>query len=96
MQKRNITFISDILLLQQLARLLKSKNPEDLQAANRLIKNMVKQDMERMEKKSKRTLELETVNNNVKLLTEMLQHYSPGSATESDQEILKVRAQVIV
>ena len=29
--------------LQQLARLLKSKNPEDLQAANRLIKNMVKQ-----------------------------------------------------
>ena len=30
-------------LLQQLARLLKSRNPEDLQAANRLIKNMVKQ-----------------------------------------------------
>lgn len=26
-----------------LAKLLKSKNPEDLQAANRLIKNMVKQ-----------------------------------------------------
>lgn len=28
---------------QTLARLLKSKNPEDLQAANRLIKNMVKE-----------------------------------------------------
>lgn len=51
---------------------------------------MVKQDMERMEKQSKRTQELDTVNNNVKLLTEMLQHYSPGNSTESDQEILKV------
>jgi len=30
-------------VLQLLARLLKSKHPEDLQAANRLIKNMVKQ-----------------------------------------------------
>ena len=29
--------------LQLLAKLLKSKNPDDLQAANRLIKNMVKQ-----------------------------------------------------
>jgi len=28
---------------QLLSRLLRSKNPEDLQAANRLIKNMVKQ-----------------------------------------------------
>ena len=28
---------------QQLSRLLKSKNPDDLQAANRLIKNMVKE-----------------------------------------------------
>ena len=28
---------------QGLSRLLRSKNPEDLQAANRLIKNLVKQ-----------------------------------------------------
>ena len=31
------------LIFQLLAKLLKSKNPDDLQAANRLIKNMVKQ-----------------------------------------------------
>lgn len=32
-----------ILFLQQLQRLLRSRNPEDLQAANRLIKNMVRE-----------------------------------------------------
>lgn len=31
------------LLFQLLARLLKSKNPDDLQEANRLIKSMVKE-----------------------------------------------------
>jgi hypothetical protein len=30
-------------LMQILSRLLRSKNPDDLQAANRLIKNIVKQ-----------------------------------------------------
>lgn len=36
---------SDIsfIFLQKLAKLLKSKKPEDLQEANRLIKNMVKE-----------------------------------------------------
>ena len=34
--------------------------------------------------------ELETVNNNIKLLSEMLGHYSKTSS-ESDKEILKVR-----
>ena len=76
--------------IQLLARLLKSKHPEDLQAANRLIKNMVKQDAERMDRKSKRMQELETVNNNVKLLNEMLQHYSTTTATEADTDIMKV------
>lgn len=33
----------DSLFLQRLAELLKSKKPEDLQEANRLIKNMVKE-----------------------------------------------------
>ena len=43
MAKNNLILLFPI--LQLLARLLKSKNPEDLQAANRLIKNMVKQVM---------------------------------------------------
>ena len=47
------------------------------------------QDMEKTERMSKRMQELETVNNNIKLLTEMLQHYNRNSST-SDVEILKV------
>ena len=43
MAKNNLILLFPI--MQLLARLLKSKNPEDLQAANRLIKNMVKQVM---------------------------------------------------
>ncbi|XP_053392442.1 ADP-ribosylation factor-binding protein GGA1-like isoform X4 [Mercenaria mercenaria] len=72
-----------------LAKLLKSKNPEDLQAANRLIKNMVKQDTERMEKVSRRINELETIHANSKLLNEMVNHYNPQSTTESEKEMMK-------
>lgn len=36
-------FIFDVLLFQLLAKLLKSKNPDDLQEANKLIKSMVKE-----------------------------------------------------
>ena len=46
-----------IVSLQLLSRLLKSKHPEDLQAANRLIKNMVKQVREKKKNyKRKQTL----------------------------------------
>ena len=46
---------------QLLQRLLRSKNPEDHQAANRLIKNIVKEEEERREKGLKRMSELEKV-----------------------------------
>eukprot|EP00112_Aurelia_sp_Birch-Aquarium-sp1_P026918 Seg987.6 transcript_id=Seg987.6/GoldUCD/mRNA.D3Y31 product="ADP-ribosylation factor-binding protein GGA1" protein_id=Seg987.6/GoldUCD/D3Y31 len=71
-----------------LATLLKSTNPEDLQAANRLIKTMVRQEEERLEKFSKRVQELETVSNNVKLLNEMLEVYST-EIPESDQSLMR-------
>ncbi|XP_044038564.1 ADP-ribosylation factor-binding protein GGA3 [Siniperca chuatsi] len=72
-----------------LAELLRSKNPEDLQEANRLIKNMVKEDEARVHKVTKRIHTLEEVNINVKLLTEMLSHYNKDSSTNSDKEIIK-------
>ncbi|XP_022080335.1 ADP-ribosylation factor-binding protein GGA1-like [Acanthaster planci] len=72
-----------------LARLLKSKHPEDLQAANRLIKNMVKEDEKKTEKLSRRMNELESCNNNVKLLTEMMEHYQPGVTSEQEMELMK-------
>uniref|UniRef100_A0A671RNN4 ADP-ribosylation factor-binding protein GGA3-like n=1 Tax=Sinocyclocheilus anshuiensis TaxID=1608454 RepID=A0A671RNN4_9TELE len=72
-----------------LAELLRSKNPEDLQEANRLIKNMVKEDEARVQKMAKRNNTLEEVNNNVKLLSEMLSHYDRDRSSDADRELIK-------
>ncbi|KAM5216519.1 ADP-ribosylation factor-binding protein GGA3 isoform 1-T1 [Hipposideros larvatus] len=72
-----------------LAKLLKSKNPDDLQEANKLIKSMVKEDEARIQKVTKRLHTLEEVNNNVKLLSEMLLHYSKEDSAEADKELMK-------
>uniref|UniRef100_A0A6I8RJJ0 Golgi-associated, gamma adaptin ear containing, ARF binding protein 3 n=1 Tax=Xenopus tropicalis TaxID=8364 RepID=A0A6I8RJJ0_XENTR len=72
-----------------LARLLKSKNPDDLQEANKLIKSMVKEDEVRMQRASKRTHTLEEVSNNVMLLQEMLTHYSKDDSSDGDKELMK-------
>ncbi|KAM3832848.1 ADP-ribosylation factor-binding protein GGA1 [Vipera latastei] len=74
---------------KMLARLLKSSHPEDLRAANKLIKEMVQEDQKRMEKISKRVHAIEEVNNNVKLLTEMVTNYSNGEMTESSEDLMK-------
>lgn len=72
-----------------LSELLRSKNPEDLQEANRLIKNMVKEDEVRVQKITKRMNTLEEVDNNVKLLGEMLSQYNKERSTDADRELLK-------
>uniref|UniRef100_A0A8C0XC12 ADP-ribosylation factor-binding protein GGA3 n=1 Tax=Castor canadensis TaxID=51338 RepID=A0A8C0XC12_CASCN len=72
-----------------LAKLLKSKNPDDLQEANKLIKSMVKEDEARIQKVTKRLHTLEEVNNNVKLLHEMLLHYNQEHSSEADRELMK-------
>ncbi|XP_074052340.1 ADP-ribosylation factor-binding protein GGA2 isoform X3 [Macrotis lagotis] len=55
-----------------LTRLLKSNHPEDLQAANRLIKTLIKEEQEKSEKVSKRVSTVQEVHSNVKLMKEML------------------------
>ncbi|XP_011710733.2 ADP-ribosylation factor-binding protein GGA1 isoform X2 [Macaca nemestrina] len=75
---------------KMLARLLKSSHPEDLRAANKLIKEMVQEDQKRMEKISKRVNAIEEVNNNVKLLTEMvMSHSQGGTAAGSSEDLMK-------
>ncbi|XP_062058855.1 ADP-ribosylation factor-binding protein GGA1 isoform X1 [Lepus europaeus] len=73
---------------KMLARLLKSSHPEDLRAANKLIKEMVQEDQKRMEKISRRVSAIEEVNNNVKLLTEMVMSHSQGGAPSGGSEDL--------
>ncbi|XP_069056230.1 ADP-ribosylation factor-binding protein GGA3 isoform X2 [Pleurodeles waltl] len=72
-----------------LAMLLKSKNPDDLLEANKLIKTMVKEDEVRMQKVTVRMHTLEEVTNNVKLLQEMLVHYNNEESSEADKELMK-------
>ncbi|KAM9362886.1 ADP-ribosylation factor-binding protein GGA3a [Symphorus nematophorus] len=74
---------------KRLSELLKSKKPEDLQEANRLIKNMVKEDEARTQKATKQKSTLEAVNNSVKLLNEMLAHFSPKDSTDGDKELIR-------
>lgn len=74
---------------KMLARLLKSSHPEDLRAANKLIKEMVQEDQKRMEKISKRVNAIEEVNNNVKLLTEMVMSHSQGAPSSSSEDLMK-------
>ncbi|XP_051753070.1 ADP-ribosylation factor-binding protein GGA3a [Ctenopharyngodon idella] len=73
---------------KRLAELLKSKKPEDLQEANRIIKNMVKEDEAIQQKASHRANTLEEVNNSVKLLNEMLRHFKKDESTQADKELL--------
>ncbi|CAF91206.1 unnamed protein product, partial [Tetraodon nigroviridis] len=81
---------------KKLAELLKSKKPKDLQEANQLIKNMVKEvptsqpvNEVRIQKSTKQKDTLEAVKNSVRLLNEMLAHFSPQGSSDGDKELLK-------
>jgi len=62
-----------------LQKLLASKNAEDLRAANRLIRDMVRRDEKRMHKLQQRLEDVDLIQNNVKLLNELLSHYKDTS-----------------
>ncbi|XP_036926510.1 ADP-ribosylation factor-binding protein GGA2 isoform X2 [Sturnira hondurensis] len=72
-----------------LSRLLKSSHPEDLRAANQLIKSLVKEEQERSEKASKRVSAVEEVRSHVKVLQEMLSRYRRPGQAPPDQEALQ-------
>ena len=72
-----------------LKRLLQSKNPEDLQQANKIIKGMVKEDEKKMDALTRRSTELIMVNNNSKLLNEMLDHYDKTTSGPEELELFK-------
>ncbi|XP_050436766.1 ADP-ribosylation factor-binding protein GGA1 isoform X2 [Adelges cooleyi] len=73
------------LLLQ---KLLKSKNPNDLKAANELIKSMVYEEEQKSKKLSNMMIDIEIASNNVKLLSEMLKSYQLESSSSYDLELI--------
>uniref|UniRef100_A0A8C7YYX3 ADP-ribosylation factor-binding protein GGA2 n=1 Tax=Oryzias sinensis TaxID=183150 RepID=A0A8C7YYX3_9TELE len=64
-----------------LTRLLKSGHPEDLETANRLIKNTIKEEQEKAEKASKRESTLKEVESCTKQLRELLDQHVVNAAT---------------
>nr|XP_036316019.1 ADP-ribosylation factor-binding protein GGA2 isoform X2 [Pipistrellus kuhlii] len=87
---RNSIFDADEEKSKLLTRLLKSSHPEDLQAANRLIKSLVKEEQEKSEKVSRRVSAVEEVRSHVKVLQEMLSRYRRPGQAPPDQEALQV------
>lgn len=66
----------------RLKKLLQSKNPNDLQAANLIIQNMVKEDERRMQMKSLRLTKLQKVKECVDLLNSMIDEYETNETSE--------------
>ncbi|CAF3310001.1 unnamed protein product [Rotaria socialis] len=87
-KKTKSIFDADEEKSKTLQRLLKSRKPEDLEQANALIKSLVKKDEEKIEKLSNRATELEKVQNNVRVLSEMLIHYNHSTVTEAEKETM--------
>ncbi|KAM9099850.1 ADP-ribosylation factor-binding protein GGA2 isoform 1-T1 [Sarcophilus harrisii] len=72
-----------------LTRLLKSNHPEDLQAANRLIKTLIKEEQEKSEKVSKRINTIQEVHSNVKLIKEMVSNHQGPKQKQLDLKSLQ-------
>uniref|UniRef100_A0A3Q1EDB4 Golgi associated, gamma adaptin ear containing, ARF binding protein 1 n=1 Tax=Acanthochromis polyacanthus TaxID=80966 RepID=A0A3Q1EDB4_9TELE len=74
---------------KMLSRLLNSSHPEDLKAANKLIKEMVQEDQKRAEKVSKRVNAIQEVKESVSLLTQLLQDYDSSNTNQSNTELIQ-------
>ncbi|NXT36604.1 GGA2 protein, partial [Pelecanoides urinatrix] len=86
---QNSIFDTDEEKSKLLARLLKSSHSEDLQAANRLIKSMIKEEQEKSAKVSRRVNTISEVSENVKHMDELLENYKRQELSKSDQETLQ-------
>uniref|UniRef100_UPI00358F0833 ADP-ribosylation factor-binding protein GGA1-like n=1 Tax=Myxine glutinosa TaxID=7769 RepID=UPI00358F0833 len=87
-QPRNALF-EDVEKAKLLDQLLKSKKPEDLQTANRLIKAMVKEDETREEQAKHRRCILGQTESNARLLSEMMSHFQLEQTSSGDRELIK-------
>jgi ADP-ribosylation factor-binding protein GGA len=74
---------------QRLQKLLKSRAPEDLKEANRLIKRIVSDSEQKQEKVCKRVSELGRMQTIVKVLSEMLDAYGETRTSGEEKETLQ-------
>ncbi|XP_051905418.1 ADP-ribosylation factor-binding protein GGA1 isoform X2 [Hippocampus zosterae] len=74
---------------KMLSRLLNSSHPEDLKAANKLIKEMVQEDQRRAEKVTKRVGAIQEVKESIALLTQLLQDYDANTTNQNNTELIQ-------
>ncbi|KAM9222928.1 ADP-ribosylation factor-binding protein GGA2 [Leptosomus discolor] len=86
---QNSIFDTDEEKSKLLARLLKSSRSDDLQAANRLIKSMIKEEQEKSAKISRRVNTIREVSENVQRMDELVENYKRQELSRSDQETLQ-------
>ncbi|NWQ79751.1 GGA2 protein, partial [Columbina picui] len=87
-RSHNSIFDTDEEKSKLLARLLRSRRSEDLQAANRLIQSTVREEQEKSAKASRRVNAINEVSENVKRMDELLENYKRQELSKSDQETL--------
>ncbi|NXT22543.1 GGA2 protein, partial [Syrrhaptes paradoxus] len=92
-RSQNSIFDADEEKSKLLARLLRSSRSEDLQAANRLIKSVIKEEQEKSAKVSRRASTISEVSESVKRLDELLENYKRHEFSKSDQETLQTVVQ---
>ncbi|NXM57276.1 GGA2 protein, partial [Illadopsis cleaveri] len=86
---QNSIFDTDEEKSKLLAKLLKSSHPEDLQAANRLIQSVVKEEQEKSAQVSRRVSTISEVSENVRRMDELLQNYRRHELSPADQDTLQ-------
>ncbi|NXU14659.1 GGA2 protein, partial [Pardalotus punctatus] len=86
---QNSIFDTDEEKSKLLARLLKSSHPEDLQAANRLIQSVVKEEQEKSAQVSRRVNAISEVSESVERMDELLENYRRHELSPADQETLQ-------
>ncbi|XP_053685558.1 ADP-ribosylation factor-binding protein GGA2 [Sabethes cyaneus] len=73
----------------KLRELIQSSKQEDRDKANLLIQNFYRDDERRTQMKNRRLAELQKVEENTKLLDEMLSQYRPGESSEEELAIIR-------
>jgi len=90
MVKRHSPLEEDAKKAKLLEKLLKSKDPNDLMKANKLIKKMVEIDAKKGQKAAETSKELDIVRTNAKLLTDMLMAHNPAAgASLAQNEVIQ-------
>ncbi|KAG5671739.1 hypothetical protein PVAND_001919 [Polypedilum vanderplanki] len=74
---------------EKFKRLLQSKNQKDIEAANLMIQNMVRDNDRRIQIQNRRLMDLQSANENSILLKEMLDEFDPNEVSEDTLSTLQ-------